>query len=79
MVLRMKANGSTDYNKEMVFKFGLKVISCTPVNGFKDLRTATAHKLGTMAHPMKDNGFMITCKVKVLTIGLMVEFTMVTG
>jgi len=78
-VHHMKDIGSTDYNKEKVFKFGLKVTSCTPVNGSKDLKTATAHKLGTTVHPTKDNGSMITCKDKVPTIGPMAEFTTVTG
>ena len=79
MVHHMKDNGSMDYNKEKVFKFGLKVTLSTPVNGSKDLRTVVAHKLGTMVHPTKDNGSMITCKVKVTTIGQMEEFTKVTG
>jgi len=79
MVHLMKECGSTDYNKEKEFKFGQKVTSCTPVSGSKALKTAMVDKLGTTALPMKENGLMITCKVKVPTIGQMAEFTKVIG
>ena len=74
-----KEDGLMDYNKEKEFKFGQKVTSCTPVSGSKALKTAMVDKLGTTALPMKENGLMITCKVKVPTIGQMAEFTKVIG
>lgn len=74
-----KEDGLMDYNKEKEFKSGQKVIFNTPDLGTKVLRTASEHKLGTTAHPMKVSGKVTTWKVKVLTDGLTVESIQVPG